>query len=292
MLEPWTGETLDEGRPRETLTDILPPWALLGLALGCFLLDQLLLFVGWNLGQLLPGLLAASILGVGLPVWATCRQLELRLPAAIGLRRLRPREIAWVVWGVGSILAPVYAAGALASRYFPPSSEVFRFYEALIPRGPGAVVVGGIAVTVLGPLAEEIIFRGLVLGALLRLVPAAAAIGLSAVLFAGSHGSTWMLFPIALLGIVLGLLVWHSGKLTSAWLGHGLFNLVAYVDLCATHDPRATRLESWSLDPWVLGVSFASLAIAGWSFFRSPAGRPIATHPHDPGPGHESGPMT
>jgi membrane protease YdiL (CAAX protease family) len=152
------------------------------------------------------------------------------------------------------------------------------------------MVLGGIAVAVLGPLAEEIIFRGLVLGALRRLVPAAAAIGLSSVLFAGSHGSAWMLAPITLLGLVLGLLVRRTGKLTSAWLGHGLFNLVAYVDLCATHDPRATQLESWSLVPWVLGVSFGSLAIAGWSK-PSACGATGRDAPERCRAGHDGSPM-
>jgi membrane protease YdiL (CAAX protease family) len=172
--------------------------------------------------------------------------------------------------------------GAWASRIFPPSPEAFRFYEALVPGSLGALILGGIAVVVLGPLAEEIIFRGLVLGALARLVPVSAAIGLSAVLFAASHGSPWMLGPISLLGVVLGVLVWRTRKLTAAWAGHGLFNLVAYVDLCVTHDPRATRLESWSLEPWVLWLSLASLAVAGWLVLRSPPESPSGAQPEDP----------
>jgi hypothetical protein len=67
----------------------------------------------------------------------------------------------------------------------------------------------------------------------------------------------------------LGVLVWRTGKLTAAWLGHGLFNLIAYVDVCLTHDVRSTRLERWSLQPWVLGVSLASLVIVTWVFLRS-----------------------
>jgi membrane protease YdiL (CAAX protease family) len=275
MRDPWTEDTYAAGpAPGEPLTAELRPVILLALALGCFLLDQALLFASRMVIGAAAGLLVASTLGVLVPVWTTCWLIGVPVLPATMLRRIGAREAGLTVWAVSSVLAPAYALAGLGARYFPPNPEVYEFFASLVPSGLLALLVGGVAIVVVAPLAEEIIFRLLVLGSLLRLTPAGLGVAASALLFAATHGAVSFFAPIALLGLLLGLLVWRTGKLTPAWLGHGIFNLVGYADLCLTQDAQAGRLERWSLQPWVLAPSVVSLVAVAWILVRGRRPRP------------------
>jgi membrane protease YdiL (CAAX protease family) len=87
-------------------------------------------------------------------------------------------------------------------------------------------------VATVGPLVEELLFRGLLLSALLRRVPAGWAVAASSLLFALVHlpdlGFLWYAVPnLALLAAVLAWLRLRSGSLWPAVLAHGVNNLLA-----------------------------------------------------------------
>lgn len=84
----------------------------------------------------------------------------------------------------------------------------------------------------IGPLVEELLFRGLLLSALLRRMRAGWAIALSALLFACVHlpdlGYLWYALPnLALLAAALAWLRLRSGSLWPAVVAHGVNNLLA-----------------------------------------------------------------
>lgn len=89
-------------------------------------------------------------------------------------------------------------------------------------------------VVTLGPLVEELLFRGVLLSALARYTGQGAAIVLSAALFACVHlpdlSFLWYALPnLALLGLVLGWLRVQSGSIWPAVLAHGVNNLLAVI---------------------------------------------------------------
>lgn len=77
---------------------------------------------------------------------------------------------------------------------------------------------------VLGPLFEEVLFRVLILGFLLRSTRPVFALAVSTLLFAAGHGS-WLLS--GLLGLALGLLYLRFRGLWLCAAAHGLHNLVS-----------------------------------------------------------------
>ena len=83
--------------------------------------------------------------------------------------------------------------------------------------GPGLLV----------PLAEEVLYRGLLFGRIRRACPAAAAIILTAVLFAIGHGSRVQILYALICGVVLGLAREKSGGLAAPVLFHAGANLTA-----------------------------------------------------------------
>ncbi len=103
--------------------------------------------------------------------------------------------------------------------------------------GPELALIGFLTVAVV-PVVEELLFRGLVLRALLRLAapagralgPALAVVG-TGILFGLAHAEPLELLGLAVLGMVLALLAWRTGRLGPSMAAHGAFNLVAIVTL-------------------------------------------------------------
>jgi hypothetical protein len=100
-----------------------------------------------------------------------------------------------------------------------------------------------------------------------RRLGAPFGIAITAVLFGAAHGAPWMVLPISFLGILLGVLVWMTGSLSTAWLAHGLFNLASFAELCLTHDPESSRFEAWAVRPlmWATGLVLLGLALVDLS---------------------------
>jgi membrane protease YdiL (CAAX protease family) len=243
------------------------------LATAGFGVDQLVASLAWSAHHPVLGLAVGGFIGVIAPVAVILRSHGVR---PLGLLGTRPSmaELGLVVWIVGAALPPLYALSGLVSRYFPPPESQLAVYRALVPEGWTDVLGGGLAVLVVAPLAEEILFRGLLLRGFAALVSIPIALVCGAVLFGASHGSLWLFPPLSLLGWLLGLVVWRTRGLAGAWLGHGLFNLVAYADLCITHDIRGARLEAWASRPWVW---IPAAAVLGWGLARLRRGLPATT---------------
>ena len=77
---------------------------------------------------------------------------------------------------------------------------------------------------------------------------------LSTLLFGAAHLTPWVLLPISLLGVLLGVLVWRTGSTVSAWLGHALFNLFSFLQLAITGSPESTHFEAIAVRPLALGI--------------------------------------
>ncbi len=94
----------------------------------------------------------------------------------------------------------------------------------------GSFVFGIIYTVLVAPLCEEIVFRGLILGALKGNMPRIAAILLSALAFSLIHLPS----PIALgytfvLGLILGFVFYYTKSLLPCILAHTLFNATNYL---------------------------------------------------------------
>jgi hypothetical protein len=81
-----------------------------------------------------------------------------------------------------------------------------------------------LAAVVITPLAEEILFRGLLFGWLRRSLGAVAAALVSGALFAAVHFSLTALAQLVILGVFLAYLYQRSGSLWVAAFFHAVFN--------------------------------------------------------------------
>lgn len=100
------------------------------------------------------------------------------------------------------------------------TQEVLR--EILDMTGP-SLVAAVVLATVVGPVLEEVLFRGFVQPACVDRVGPAGGVVFTAVLFASIHGLDAFL-PLTGLALLLGLLRYHTAGLTAPVLVHCLWN--------------------------------------------------------------------
>jgi membrane protease YdiL (CAAX protease family) len=101
---------------------------------------------------------------------------------------------------------------------------------------PLALACFGLTATVLAPLFEETLFRGVLLPVLGRQLGGTRAVLLSAAVFAVAHLSLGELVPLFVLALGLGWLRWQSGRLLPCVLMHALWNGLTFLNLVLLAD--------------------------------------------------------
>lgn len=141
------------------------------------------------------------------------------------------------LWVAGLLLATrgfsiVYGMSARAAGFEPPlraEGELARLFGA----GWVGLALSIVLVVLIGPVVEELIFRGVLLSAFQGVLAGRwqtagpwVASALTALVFAAYHFSAWLFLPTFVLGLALGWLTQSRGGLWPAIALHALYNLV------------------------------------------------------------------
>jgi membrane protease YdiL (CAAX protease family) len=173
-----------------------------------------------------------------------CDSSRVRRASLFPVALISMRTAIWsVLLGIG-LVAPFMIFGA----FFPASAVVGNRMTA-IPLHPLVFLV---ASGFIGPLLEEIVYRGFFQGILRRYAPLWVAIVVPAAVFAATHivPAGWAYlnaFPIACL---LAWLVIRSGSLFSSLLCHCTFNITAGLALTPIFDLAAKHMDRVSGAPF------------------------------------------
>jgi membrane protease YdiL (CAAX protease family) len=163
------------------------------------------------------------LLGVGelgLAVVPIAYALRRRDAAVVGVRPASGRFVVAAVL-VGSSLW--YLNSLVVDRFVAPDPEL----ERLINDSPLPLLLGCAAV--LPPIAEELVFRGLLARTLANRLPAAAAIVLSSAAFSLYHWNAAQAFPTFTLGLALGYITLRADSIVPSMIAHALNNTIAIV---------------------------------------------------------------
>ncbi len=152
--------------------------------------------------------------------------------AALGLRRPQWRWLAAALPFAYAAFVLQGIAGRLSDALFPqtPANQCVSIRDAY----SGALWLAIIGVALIGPLVEEIVFRGMVFGWLRGRTPVTWAIVISAAIFSLEHIGFLQLtlfLPIFAAGIVLAFLYQHARSVWPTFIVHGLFNLIGLLAL-------------------------------------------------------------
>lgn len=146
-------------------------------------------------------------------------------------------------------------------KLFPKEEEDFEMIGKLL-ENPLGLIAGGI----LGPITEEIAFRGVVMGGLLRMrCKPWVAIILSGLVFAVFHGTYTQLIGSTIFGIICGWLYWRTKSLWPSIIVHIVNNSTACILAMCLPDPEA---DLSTLTCLLLLVFFVPMLMIGIRWFK------------------------
>lgn len=142
---------------------------------------------------------------------------------ALWLRRV-PAPTLWE----GAALAPGLYFMVVMVLFALPEAWLESYSEASAGLDSGGAL-GALAVVVVAPVVEELIFRGLIMTRLSKAMPGWLAVLLSAAIFGVCHGHpVWFAYAFVL-GLLFGLMDWRAGSVWPSILGHMAFNAIGQI---------------------------------------------------------------
>jgi sodium transport system permease protein len=209
-----------------------------GQALFCFGLIMALRWLSLGLGGRLPPLghaVVDLVAFVVAPPLFMVLLLTTRPRQGLGLRWPPPQALLTAVLLVFMLLPPIAELTLYLCGRFPELESLLKENAPLadlmqaVKRGRGDAVFGWalpLVLAVVGPVCEELAFRGFILTGLRRRFTPGTAILLTSFLFAFYKLNVFQFVPTFLLGVVLGLLATRSRSVLPGILFHLVYNLL------------------------------------------------------------------
>ncbi len=123
-------------------------------------------------------------------------------------------------------------------------------------------LAGYLTVGVIAPVLEEMLFRGVILAALLRYYKPAKAIIWSAVIFGIAHLNPWQFIAAFIVGCAIGWIFW---KTRNIWVGiamHWVNNTVSFAISCTTDDINVSVYDLMGSPQTYVALIVASIIVA------------------------------
>ena len=169
------------------------------------------------------------------------------LGEAAGLRRCSGWTAAFSAFAALGLFVAINLALALL-----PEAWLTAYNADMAPIASAGLLTA-LSIVVMGPLAEELVFRGIIQTRLLRAMPVWAAVVLQAVLFGVTHGTPVQMAYAFLMGLVFGLLRSRTGSILPGFAAHAAFN--------AMNDPLG--LFGGAAESWYALAVMAAVSAAG-----------------------------
>jgi membrane protease YdiL (CAAX protease family) len=203
-----------------------------------------------------------------------------RRPLRSALRLDRHTGAGW------SALAPILLGAfvltmqlvSLTHRVWPPPPFFLHLMEQIgEPSSASERLLTLLLAGVMGPVAEELLFRGLILHGLAGRYGERTGIIVSAMLFSVYHLNPWQGVAALQLGLLLGWLTCRSGRIGYAIALHCGNNLIALLVVGLIPDQAAGAAEAQALSVLSVGLLLIVAAVAlVWGLHRFARSFPLA----------------
>ena len=199
---------------------------------------------------------ASFIIGQGLMVVPLVIYLKFKKLSIINSIRFNTLKhtIVWpiVLFSLGLIVLSD-ELDRIIQVYIPPPEYIVDLNHLLKPESLFGGFLLFLAVVILAPLSEEIIFRGFLQQILEKQwKDSTQAVLFTALIFSLIHINPYWFFQIYVLGVFLGFLAWKTNSIIAPLILHGLNNFIAL--LLSLSEPQNNSFYLWKghVSPWVL----------------------------------------
>lgn len=189
------------------------------------------------------------------------------LADAVGLRSTH-----WLLYPVAALLGASLQVPAdwlelVVTRVWPiPAADLEDQLQMLSMTSPLQRVMVPIVAVCVGPLVEELFYRGMMQTGLRRHTTSVTAVVTVAILFAAAHVTPQLLPVYAAVGAVLSILRATSGSVLPSLVAHMFFNAVAVVSLMVAGPSAALQSTPLPRAISILGTAAAVVLFALFIF--------------------------
>ena len=201
--------------------------------------------------------LAGSVLGVLLPAFLIARRFGFSFRRTFSLSLPHPLVlIASALMALCSLI-PTSLLAEISMRLHPVDPQWESFFQENLPTTRFEIILAVFTVVAVAPLAEEVIFRGLLHRLTSSMWGAAPAAVVSALVFGLVHGEPWFLFGLIGVGLMLAFVYETTRSVTACWVAHAVHNSIS---LWAMLGNEGEIVESQSITVQDWGLAAASVA--------------------------------
>ena len=212
-------------------------------------------------------ILANNILSEGvvlIPALAAVFYSGEKLSVMIPFRRIRIKSVLLVILYVIMLFPMVTFVNALSMIFVENTVSAISGDVLKMPMWVMILSIG-----ILGPLVEEIVFRGVILQSYQRTGRIVGSILLSSVLFGMMHMNFNQFAYGAVMGIMLAFLYEATGTITASFIAHATFNTIEVAMMYANSsalDEAATMAEDYLGTSGLDAVYYVYLLVAAAIF--------------------------
>ncbi len=209
--------------------------------LGLQLLGGAIFEIAWKLWFDSPDMTAAKLITMTTVISVfTILLFLLAKWAMVSPSWLRTRPWLVLIWSCVAALGALIPSAWLQEQMPELPNWVENEFDLILKERWGYVAVG-----LLAPLSEEIVFRGAILRSLLSSsrLSAWGAIAISALLFALIHMNPAQMPHAFIIGLLLGWMYWRTGSILPGMAYHWINNSAAYVLYNVYPDPDVKLID-------------------------------------------------
>jgi membrane protease YdiL (CAAX protease family) len=208
--------------------------------------------------------------------------LTRRFPSGIRrqLRIARPRwgRLLLVIAATAGAVVVVDQIYVITQNLSPVPDDYAEAIRELKPDTALEFVITLAGLCLLVPVAEEVVFRGLIQQVFTRNMGPVIAVGLAGALFGAVHLNAHLLISISVFGWYLGWVYYATGNLTYTIVAHAVFNMAALAQLTWSKDTADGGLPIYLQD---IRIVVAALVVFVFLLFKMKEGGPETEPPYD-----------
>jgi membrane protease YdiL (CAAX protease family) len=241
--------------------------------LSSMYIQQLFLTAGANR----LGIGASALIGLLLPAYLLLRRFPRGMRGQLRISRPQIHRLILVMVATAAVVVLVDQIYVVNQRFSPVPEDYAEAIRELKPSNATQFVITFLGLCLLVPIAEEVIFRGLIQQVFTRNMRPVLAVLLAGATFGAVHLNAHLLISITVFGCFLGYIYYVTGNLTYTIIAHAIFNGVAFAQLAFQSEREASALPVYLTD---VRIVVASLVIFVFLLLKIKEGGPETRPPY------------
>jgi membrane protease YdiL (CAAX protease family) len=227
------------------------------------------------------GIGVSALTAIVLPLWILLRRIGPGVSAQLRLAPPKAPRLAFLILGTLATVVIVDQIYLITQQFNPVPREYMESLEILRPSNGWDFVMIFLGLCVLVPIAEEVLFRGMIQQIFTRSMGSVAGFLLAGLVFGAVHLNAHLLVSISFFGVFLSFVYFASGNLTYTIIAHALFNMIALIQLTFNGMGESPELPFYLRDVRFFVISAVMLV---FFLYKIKQGGPETEPPYDSDP--------